>query len=218
MADLQTLFESTLGQVVTVIVILILFLTILISGKSKKPDTKALVISAILVALSMVLSSIVLFRMPQGGSVTPFGMLPIALAAYFFGVRRGLMVGICVGLLNLIIAPYVIHPAQMLIDYPLAFGALAFGGIFRNVEKFPLPCVYLFGVLCRYACAVLSGVIFFGSYAPEGFNALTWSLWYNATYLAVEGAITAAILFIPSISNFFRRLRKEAEGDQVTAR
>ncbi|MEI3503054.1 MAG: energy-coupled thiamine transporter ThiT [Anaerovoracaceae bacterium] len=61
-------------------------------------------------------------------------------------------------------------------------------------QKHGLIKGYIFGVICRYICAVLSGVIFFGEYAPEGFNALTWSLWYNATYLAVEGAVTVAVM------------------------
>ena len=211
MHDLQSFFESTSGQVITVIIIVILFLIILIPGKKekKKPDTKALVVCAILTALSMVLSSITLFSMPQGGSITLFGMLPIVLAAYFFGVRDGVMTGICVGLINLIIAPYVIHPAQLLLDYPLAFGALAFGGALRNSGRHALPLVYIVGVLCRYACAVLSGVIFFGAYAPAGYNTLTWSLVYNGTYLAVEGGITLIVLMIPSVGRFFRKLRDQ---------
>ena len=158
---IQGFFESTMGQVITVAIILVLFFSILISGKKEKMGTKSLVICAILVALSVALGAITLFRMPQGGSVTPFSMVPIVLAGYLYGVRRGVMVGICVGLLNLIFNPYVIHPAQLLLDYPIAFGALALGGVFRNKERLSLPFAYLFGVCCRYLCAVLSGIIFF---------------------------------------------------------
>ncbi len=95
---MQGFFESTVGQVITVVIILVLFFSILISGKKEKMDTKALVVCAILVALSVALGAITLFRMPQGGSVTPFSMVPIVLAGYLYGVRRGVMVGICVGL------------------------------------------------------------------------------------------------------------------------
>lgn len=207
---LQGFFESTAGQIATVVVIMILFVLILISGKNKKNDTKALVICAVLTALSVALGALTLFRMPQGGSVTPFSMVPIVLAGYFFGVRRGVMVGMCVGLLNLIFSPYVIHPVQLLLDYPIAFGALGLGAIFRNREKIGLIASYLFGLLCRYICAVLSGVIFFGAYAPAGFSALTWSLWYNMTYLAVEGAITTAILATPVIRHTMDRLKLQA--------
>lgn len=204
--NLQTFFESLAGQVTVVGAIILLFAIILYSGKGKPADTKALAISALLVALSIILNQLVLFRMPQGGSITAFSMVPIALCAYFFGVRKGVMAGMCVGLIDLIFNPYVIHPVQLLLDYPLAFGALAFGGIFA-AKKNGLIKGYIFGVICRYICAVLSGVIFFGSYAPEGFSALAWSLWYNLTYLAVEGVISVILLCIPQIRKMFERLK-----------
>lgn len=204
--SLQDFFDSTGGQIAVVAVIALLFAAILYSGKGKPADTKSLAISALLVALSIILNQLVIFRMPQGGSITAFSMVPIALCAYFFGVRRGLMAGMCVGLIDLIFNPYVIHPVQLLLDYPLAFGALAFGGIFA-ARKNGLIEGYIFGIICRYICAVLSGVIFFGEYAPEGFNAWTWSLWYNFTYLAVEGAVSVILLSIPQIKNMFKRLK-----------
>ena len=190
--QLQGFFESTAGQISVVAVIMLLFAGILISGKNRKPDTKAMVTSAILVAMSIALNQIILFRMPQGGSVTAFSMLPIVVCAYLFGVRRGMMAGMCVGLLDLIFNPYVIHPIQMFLDYPLAFGALALAGIVRN-RKYGLVTGYILGLSGRYACAVLSGYIFFGEYAQEGFDSLTWSFYYNITYLGAEAALTLVV-------------------------
>lgn len=204
--QLQGFFESTAGQVSTLIVIVLLFVGILISGRGKKADTKAMVTSAVLVALAIALNQVILFRMPQGGSITAFSMLPIVVCAYFFGVRRGLMAGMCVGLIDLIFNPYVIHPIQMLLDYPLAYGALAFAGLMRT-KKFGLISGYIIGVLCRYFCAVLSGVIFFGQFAPEGFNAFTWSIYYNITYLGIEGVMTVIVLCIPAVRNTIEHLK-----------
>ncbi|MBK5246037.1 MAG: energy-coupled thiamine transporter ThiT [Peptostreptococcaceae bacterium] len=206
---LQGFFESITGQIITVVVIILLFTGILISGKGKKIDTNAMVSSAILVALAIALNQIILFRMPQGGSVTAFSMLPIVLCAVFFGLRRGLMAGMCVGLIDLIFNPYVIHPIQMILDYPLAFGALAFSSLLFT-KKFGIIPAYLFGVSCRYFCAVLSGIVFFGQYAPEGFNAVTWSLWYNLTYLGAEAVLTTLLLSIPSIRKIIYRLKEKA--------
>jgi thiamine transporter len=206
--QLQGFFESTLGQVSTLIVIVLLFFGILISGSGKKADTKAMVTSAVLVALSIALNQIILFRMPQGGSITAFSMLPIVVCAYFYGVRRGMMAGMCVGLIDLIFNPYVIHPIQMLLDYPLAFGALAFAGLMRT-RKFGLISGYIVGLLSRYFCSVLSGIIFFGQYAPEGFNAFTWSIYYNITYLGVEGVLTVAVLCIPAVRKSIEQLKKQ---------
>lgn len=208
--DLQTFITSTPGQIVTVGIIILIFISILLSGKTpeKKFDIKAMTISALLIAVAMVLSNIKVFSMPQGGSITLLSMLPIALCAYLLGAKRGLMAGIALGMLNLLLGPYVIHPLQLLVDYPLAFGALGIGGILRN-KKNGLAFGYLLGVLGRYVCAVISGVVFFGSYAPEGFSALTWSLWYNFTYLFAEGAITFVILRLPPVRNAFASLKAQ---------
>lgn len=206
--QLQSFFESTPGQISTLMMILLLFIGILISDRSKKADTKAMVTSAVLVALSIALNQVIIFRMPQGGSITAFSMLPIVACAYIYGVRRGVMAGMCVGLIDLIFNPYVIHPIQMLLDYPLAFGALGFAGLLRD-RKFGLVSGYIAGLLSRYLCSVLSGIIFFGQYAPEGFNAFTWSIYYNITYLGVEGALTVAVLCIPAVRKAIGQLKKQ---------
>ncbi len=205
--NLQGFFESTSGQLITVGVIVILFILILIPEKNSKVDIKALTISALMIALAVGLGEIKLFQMPQGGSVTALSMLPIALCGYYLGTKRAVMAGICLGLLNLIFGPYVIHPLQLLIDYPLAYGAMGLSGIMRN-RKNGLVSGYILGVIGRYFCALISGIIFFGSYAPEGFNAVTWSLWYNITYLGVECIITVIVISLPPVKKTLDSLKK----------
>ena len=191
-------------------VIVVLLILIMMGGKNseKRTDVKALTVSALLIALSTVLGQIKVFEMPQGGAVTLFSILPIAVCGYLLGTRRGVMAGFCVGLINLIFGPYVIHPVQLLMDYPIAFGAVGLAGITRNYRN-GLTTGYIIGLIGRYICAVLSGVIFFGAYAPEGFNAWTWSLWYNLTYLAAEGLLTVLIINIPPVKNMFLNLRSQ---------
>lgn len=209
--QLQGFFESTAGQIVSVAVLVILFAGVLLSGRGQKTTTKTMVASALLVALSIVLTRITIYSFPQGGSVSLFGMLPIVICAYFFGTRRAVMCGMCVGIIDLIFKPYVIHPLQLLLDYPLAFGALGFAGLIFMAKKDGLIPAYLFGVLCRYICSVVSGVIFFGAYAPEGFSALTWSLWYNMLYMAVEAAGTVVLLLIPSVRSSLKRIKTQLQ-------
>lgn len=208
--QLQGFFESTIGQGVTITLILLLFTLILISGRKKRADTRGLVLSAIFVALYLVLNQITIFRFPQGGSLTAFSMLAITSAAYFLGTRRAVMAGMCAGLLELIFNPYVIHPIQLLLDYPLAVGALGLAGMVGR-GRFGLKAGYLVGVLGRYLCAVLSGVIFFGAYAPEGFSSFTWAIYYNILYIGSEAIITMIILSLPPIKNTFQRLKKELQ-------
>ena len=56
---------------------------------TRRQNVVILAESAVMIALSTVLSMIKLFDLPQGGSVTAFSLLPLALLAY----RRGVGVG-----------------------------------------------------------------------------------------------------------------------------
>ena len=120
--------------------------------------TVKLTTTALMIALAMILDQIKLFSMPQGGSVTLFGTLPIIALGYLLGTRWGLLGGAVTGLLNLIFGGYVIHPVQMILDYVIAFAVMGLSGLVRN-KRNGLTKGYLLGVACRYICAVLSGVI-----------------------------------------------------------
>lgn len=207
---MQEFFESSAGKAAVMAVIVLLLVLIAAGGRNsrKRTDIRALTVSALMIALAVVLGQIKLFEMPQGGSVTLFSILPIAVCAYLLGTRRGVMAGFCVGLINLIFGPYVIHPVQLLMDYPVAFGAVGLAGLTRNSSN-GLTKGYLIGITARYICAVLSGVVFFGAYAPEGFNAWTWSLWYNLTYLGAEGILTVIVISIPPVRNMLQNLRQQ---------
>lgn len=123
------------------------------------------------------------------------------------------MCGMCVGMIDLIFKPYVIHPLQLLLDYPLAFGAIGLAGLIFMARKDGLIPRILFGVLCRYICSVISGVVFFGAYVPEGFSPLTWSLWYNILYMGVEAAGTVVLLLIPSVRHSLKRIKSERRSN-----
>ena len=51
-------------------------------------------------------------------------------------------------------------------------------------------------VVIRFICHVLTGVIFFASYAPEGMNPWIYSISYNGTFLSVECVITIIIIYL----------------------
>lgn len=204
--QLQGFFESTAGQITTVAAIVVLFAGILLSGKNRKPDTRGLVLSALFAALYLVLNQFVLLQFPQGGSITLLSMFAITSCAYLLGIRRAIMAGMCAGLVSLIFNPYVIHPLQLLLDYPLAVGALGFAGL-AGSRKGSLLIGYLIGVLCRYFCVTLSGIVFFGAYAAEGFNAVTWSLYYNGCYIGAEAALTVFVLALPPVRRAFAHMK-----------
>lgn len=178
-------------------------------GGGKKLSVKQLAFCAVSVALGTVLSNIKVFEFPTGGSVTLLSMLVIVLPGYWFGLGAGLMTGLAYGVLQLLIDPYVISPVQMVVDYFLGFGALGLSGIFSDA-KYGLIKGYLAGVIGRYVFVVISGWIFFGEYAWEGWGTFSYSLAYNAIYVFSEAAITIIILAIPAVKDAFGRVKKMA--------
>jgi len=174
--------------------------------------TRELTFSAVLVAFAYVLSMVRVFHLPQGGSVTLFSMLPIAIVAFLFGGRWGLIAGVSLGIVNLVTNGYVIHPAQLVLDYVLAFGALGAGGFFNNT-KGGLTLVYVIGVVGRCFFSTLSGVVFFASYAEgSGMNPLLYSLVYNGSYMGAEMVLTIVVINLPPFKNALIRA-KESYGN-----
>ncbi|MFI3171350.1 MAG: energy-coupled thiamine transporter ThiT [Eubacteriales bacterium] len=171
--------------------------------------TKKLVFSAMAIALATATSYLKIMEMPMGGSVTLFSMMFIVLIGYWFGPKYGIITGVAYGLLQFVIDPYILSIPQVLIDYPLAFGALGLSGFFHN-KKFGLYIGYVVSVLGRYFFAFLSGYIFFGMYAPEGWNPVMYSLAYNGGYLGAEAVITLCILAIPPVVKALDRVKAMA--------
>ena len=208
MENFGKFFSSTGGK--TTILLLIsfafLFFVFYFRRDEKIFSTKALTYSAILLALAISANQIKFFSLPQGGSITLFSMIFVVFIGYMFGLRVGLIAGITFGLLNLLIKPEVYTPVQAIIDYVLAFGSLGFGGLFAK-KKDKLILAYIVAITGRFIFAVLSGYVFFGAYAPKGWNPLYYSLWYNFSYIGTEGIITVLLLLIPVVRNTLEKLK-----------
>lgn len=174
-------------------------------------NVKSLVYSACCIALAVATGSLTLFSLPNGGSITPASMLFACLPGFFFGPVYGIASGVACGLLNFILKPYFYTPLQVLIDYPLAFGALGLSGFFAK-QKNGLYLGYLVSCLGRFFFAFLSGVVFFADYAPEGMNPAVYSAGYNLSYIAAEAALTLVILAVPAIRNAIYRIKTTARS------
>ena len=174
--------------------------------EKKKIGTKQLVVCAMAVALAMVTSMLKIYSFPFGGSVTLFSMLFICFVGYLYGPATGMLTGAAYGVLQLLIEPYIYFPLQVLVDYPLAFGALGLSGCFSK-SKHGLVKGYLCGVLARYVFAVISGWLFFGEYAWDGWAALPYSLVYNGCYIFAEAALTVLVLSIPAVSKAMKKVK-----------
>ena len=143
------------------------------------------------VALAGALSLVKVFTFPQGGSTTLASMVPIFLLALRRGWKIGILAGLMLGLVVLIEEPFVVHPVQLLLDYPIAFGALGLAGFFRRQ---PLVGVGI-GMMARFAAHFVSGVVFFATYAGD-LDPYTYSAIYNALYLIPEFVISAIAIWL----------------------
>ncbi|HKH11386.1 MAG TPA: energy-coupled thiamine transporter ThiT [Rubrobacter sp.] len=170
-------------------------------------DTRVLTEAALAIALAFVLGLVKVFKMPYGGSIS-LEMVPLILLALRQGPWVGVVSGVVYSLLNLATDPQVYHPVQVLFDYPLAFGALGLAGFFRPTVRGAVVGATV-AVLARFACHFVSGVVFFASYAPEGWNPYAYSAAYNAAYLVPSLAIALVVVVV---------LLRALEGSQPSPR
>ena len=180
---------NLVGMIVSAVVFMAIMVVMWFVGdKRKMSDTRSIVYGAISIALSFALSYARIFKLPQGGSVTFASLLPLMIYCCMFGTRRGLIVCTIYGVLQALQDPYIIHPMQFLLDYPLAFGLIGVSGIFmeKGVFKDKKVVAFLLGgviaVVLRYACHVCSGVFAFADYADldKYDTAIAYSLAYNS--------------------------------------
>lgn len=202
---------TTAGYVAVAVILVALIVVAALFAKREKKEkkkigTKQLVVCAMAVALAMVTSMLKIYSFPFGGSVTLFSMLFICFVGYLYGPATGMLTGAAYGVLQLLIEPYIYFPLQVLVDYPLAFGALGLSGCFSK-SKHGLVKGYLCGVLARYVFAVISGWLFFGEYAWDGWAALPYSLVYNGCYIFAEAALTVLVLSIPAVSKAIKKVK-----------
>ncbi len=211
----EDVFQLTPAGIITVVVLIIALIALALilqpkDVKSKKFTTKQLVFSAVAMALATVTSMLKIFELPMGGSVTLFSMFFVVLIGYWYGPKAGLMTGFAYGLLQFVLDPVFYSVPQMIVDYPLAFGALGLSGFFSN-KKYGLQIGYVAGILGRFVFAFLSGLLFFAAYAEgSGMSAPLYSFCYNGSYIAAEGIITLIILCIPPVANGLKYVKKMA--------
>ena len=205
--------------------------------KENKKRTQALTVGAIMIAFSVSISAICavmpFLNLPFGGGFTIASMLPIILVAYMFGTKWGLLTAFVYSIMQMLLgfntvsAFFLPGDSQMLwyralivclIDYVIAYTVLGFGGIFRNKYGAGKALVLgsIFAVSLRYIAHIVSGAIFFGTWAEwfftqEGFPAwgqtiietfsggslaTVYSIIYNGTYMIPEIIITAVVAYL----------------------
>lgn len=171
--------------------------------KNKKNFTKRLTESAVMLALTLILSYLKLLDLPYGGSITLCSMLPPIFIAYRHGMLWGLGMGFANGVLQLLMGMNTLSYATsaaaavaiILLDYVIAFSVSGFGGIFKKAFKNQTASLVsgtALVCLLRYVCHVISGCTVWAGLSIPDAEALIYSLAYNATYMLPELIIAVA--------------------------
>lgn len=173
--------------------------------------TEILVEGALMVALAFVLSFIPFFEMPWGGSITCFSTLPIVVMSLRHNSKWGIGTAAVYGLLQMMQGMKSVAAAGTaaamvlcaLLDYILAYTCVGLtGGIAYKIKNGTAGLVV--GVVStgfmRLACSFLSGLLIWGSYAPQGTPVWLYSLTYNAGWCLPDvGIVLVAALLLSRI-------------------
>ena len=209
--------------------------------------TQRMTVSAVMLAFAAILAIVCEFipflNLPFGGGFTIASMLPIVIISYMYGLKWGFFVSGTYALLQMLmdlslgtsasVIMALLLPSSdgymggfaaasiILLDYIVAYTVLGIGGIFRNKIKSKTLALCLGAVLAlslRYLAHILSGAIFYGTWAEwffsqEGFYrigarilehfsgfslSLVYSVFYNGLYMIPEIVITAVAAVIVS--------------------
>jgi len=139
---------------------------------------KTLCEAAMMVALALILELIVLYKLPNGGTVT-FSALPIVFFAIRHGAGWGAMAGFVFGGLNYMMGGEAIDWTTIICDYFLAFSMLGLGaGLFKGRKAAPYLGSIL-GVCLQFLASYLVGVFVWGKWMPDAFLGMTMtSPWF----------------------------------------
>lgn len=185
---------------------------------ARKQNIHRLATSAILIALSWVLSMIKVYELPLGGSITLLSMLPICMVSIKYGTKWGLMCsflyafvqfGADLGKVMSWGMDVRMWIGCIVFDYMLAYGLLGLAGIFRK-KKLPVMLTGVgIAVAIRFISHFISGSIFFDIWMPQEFdNPFFYSLVYNGSYMLPELIFTligAGMLFgVPVIRKMIK--------------
>ncbi len=169
--------------------------------KERKNNLIRMAECSVLLALSVVLSFIEVWKMPMGGGITLLSMLPVCLIAVKYGIKGGLstaflysVIQFAIGFASGNVFVYCVTPLTwavcFLFDYILPFSVLGFAGVFRKRSPFVGTVAGIAMVIfIRFVCHYITGVTIWGQWA-EGMSPYLYSLVYNGQYMLPEGIFT----------------------------
>ena len=156
--------------------------------------TRDIAYASMAVALSIMLTY---FRIPLPiGTAITFDVLPLMLLALLYDHRLVLVAGLAGGVLAGLICPgwEPIHWAQIPLEQLLCFSALGYTGVFGREKRSHILGGVLITTALLLTAHTLSGAVFYGQFAWEGWSPWLYSLVYNATYVLPDCLLSGLLL------------------------
>lgn len=170
--------------------------------------TRTFVEGALMIAVAQILSFI-----PTGiGSSfsVDISSIPIILFALRHGWKKGVIVSLAYGIFKIAIGDVQwLTFTQGMIEYTIPYFCMGFAGVFAGPLKKALAqdsdkrgiqiisVATLFAMVLRYFWHFVAGVIYWGEFAPEGWNEVVFSAVFNgASGLATALAVILVIGFL----------------------
>lgn len=184
----------------------------------KNRNIHTMVQCAILVAMSTVLSLLVIYEAPLGGSVTVLSMLPVCLAGLLHGPRWGFGTAFVYSVIQLMLSKcfaWGLTPTVLavciLFDYIVAFTLLGVTGFFRGKGRIGMCVGIAAALVLRMICHYITGITIWKSSMPETWdNVWLYSLAYNGTFMLPEMVFTMiGAVILSSASRLWRLLGGE---------
>ena len=169
-----------------------------------KSSIYKLTTSAMLIALSTVLSLVKVWQMPLGGAITLLSMVPVCLISVMYGVRYAIIPCFIYGAIQMFLDNpfgWGLTPAILIgsifFDYLFAFGILCIAGSFRKYGTGGIIGGVALACFARFISHFISGFVLFANldqwaaFCKTFVNhPILYSVCYNGFYMLPELIIT----------------------------
>lgn len=190
-----------------------------------KSNIYKLTTSAILIALSTVLSLVKVIQMPLGGSLTLLSMVPVCLIAVLYGTTYAIIPCFLYGAIQMFLDnPFgwgltpTILIGSIVFDYLLAFGVLCLAGVFKKQGQKGVVGGVALACVARFVSHFISGYVLFSNLEQwEVFGKAfvnrpaLYSICYNGLYMLPELFITVLGVYILCKSGAVNYIKKFTE-------
>lgn len=205
-------YNDVVGQIgiVNIIVYVLTIVCAIIFGVAftkKKPSLRKMIVIALFSAMAFILSFIKIWTLPQGGSINMLPMLPVMLIAVLYGTTEGITCGLIYGVLTLITGGHIVSIAEALLDYIFACATLGLAGIVGRDKKWKILIGAIIAVFLSVFSNIISGVYFYGMYAPAGMNLWWYSIAYNFSTTGLVGVLSIVGLIALPIERLKKQIK-----------